>query len=191
MLAALTIFFLIMGILSSAVSQALRLVEIDKAEATHMRDTMMRLGWFRDTVSQAVISNGSSPIILAGSAQKFAGYTLGALDGANTGPGEFSWEISFDAARGESALQYVAPGSRPQSVFSWPGSNGRFRFLDEGGRWQEQWPPDTFGLRLNAAQPIPAMPEAIAFEYGAEPRIVVAALSNRLPAPPSLKELAQ
>lgn len=182
MLVAMTIFFMAIGILSSAVTQALRLSEIDRNEAMGVRDGLMRLGWFRETVGLATMPSFGNGEPFKGNATAMSGTTLRSLDAANTGPGAFSWTIAFKSERGESELRYLSSKNSPSGVFSWAGSQGRFRYLDDAGRWVDRWPADE---RADAT----SMPLAVMFEYGAEQRVVLAAVQNRSLPPPSMKEL--
>ena len=46
-MAAMTVFFMVIGILVSGVAQAMRLAEVGQAETSYSRDAAIRLGWFR------------------------------------------------------------------------------------------------------------------------------------------------
>jgi hypothetical protein len=188
MLVAMALFFMAVGILGSAVTQALRLAEMDRQVVVGSRDDEMRLGWFRDTIGLAVVPSIGNGEPFKGSDQAMSGTSLHSLDAANTGPGAFSWRIVFIPERGESELLYLANKGKPRVVFSWRGSNSRFRYLDESGNWASRWPANELNLGKPIGNPV-AVPRAVVLEYGLDKKVVIAAIQNRSAPPPSLKEL--
>jgi hypothetical protein len=188
MLVAMALFFMAVGILGSAVTQALRLAEMDRREIVGARDDFMRLGWFRETIGLAVVPSPGNGEPFKGTSQAMSGTTLKSLDTANSGPGIFSWRIAFNQVRGESELHYVPGRGSPRVVFSWPGADGQFQYLDESGNWTNRWPatnrnaPAVDGVGT-------AIPRVVALEYGMEKKVLVAAVQNRSAPLPSLKEL--
>ncbi len=198
-LAAMAIFFMAIGILVSATSQALRLAEIERSEAVASRGAAMRLGWFRDTLAQTRVPADDVQKPFKGTTRQMSGSTGLSLTNPYGGPSKFSWELSFNAGSAETELRVTGGGEQRfgksfeggpgEVVMSWPGSAGQFRYLDEEGRWQDQWPP--FGL--NPGKPgLPGynlLPVAVMLEYGADRQVLVAAIQNRSLPPPSLKEM--
>ncbi len=202
-MAAMTVFFMVIGILVSGVAQAMRLAEVGQAETTYSRDAAIRLGWFRDTVGLAIIpplgSEQGPP--LTGSARSLSGLTLQSLNTNSAGPGIFAWSLAFNSRTNETELQYesaaeasaqstaafdkFAGAKSYYTAFSWAGSNGRFRYLDEAGNWRDQWPAESLGARSNDVTP----PVAVGLEYGDNARLLVVNIQNRSVPPPSYKEL--
>ncbi len=189
-LAAMTIFFMVIGILISATAQAMRLADIERTEAVASRDNAMRLGWFRDTISQSFIPPGRIAAPFKGGERTMAGTTGQSLTGTFGGPGNYAWELAFNQQRGETELR-AAGNAGAAAILSWPGAAGRFRYLDESGEWRDQWPP--FGLNTVKTD-LPGynlLPVAVMLDYGNDRRVVVARIQNRSLPPPSLKELLQ
>jgi len=189
-LVAMTIFFMVIGILVSATAQAMRLADIERTEAVASRNNAMRLGWFRDTIAQTFIAPGQLSAPFKGSERAMAGITGQSLSGKFGGPGNYAWELAFNQQRGETELR---PGGEAggTAILSWAGATGRFRYLDESGEWRDQWPP--FGLKTFKTD-LPGynlLPVAVMLEYGSERNVVVAGIVNRSMPPPSLKELLQ
>ncbi len=204
-MAAMVIFFMVIGILVSGVSQSIRLAEFSQSSATASRDAAIRLAWFRETVGLLVTPAYSSEPQLqpnfAGNTRSLSGLTLQSLLSDSAGSGAFAWSLTFDPQTNETQLQYQAPlpkqfrlevgavgavgDSKTYTAFSWSGSNGRFRYLDETGAWQDQWPAESLGLAARDTTP----PMAVGLEYGNDARMLVVAIQNRSYPLPSLKEL--
>lgn len=202
-MAAMTVFFMGIGILVSGVAQAMRLAEVGQAQTTYSRDAAIRLGWFRDTVGLAIIpaqgSEQGPP--LTGNTRNLSGVTLQSLNTNSAGPGTFAWALAFNSRTNETELRYEAVAeSSAQSTaefdkfsganlsytaFSWAGSKGRFRYLDEAGDWLDQWPANALGTRSNDVTP----PLAVGLEYGDDARLLVVNIQNRSTPLPSYKEL--
>jgi len=189
----MAIFFMVIGILISAAAQAMRLADVERTEAVASRDNAMRLGWFRDTISQSFIAPGPIVAPLNGSERAMSGVTGQSLTGTFGGPGKYKWELVFNQQRGETELHAAgdAGGAGDTAILAWPGVDGRFRYLDESGQWLDRWPP--FGLNPVRTD-LPGynlLPAAVMLEYGRDRRVVVVRIQNRSLPPPSLKELLQ
>ncbi len=192
----MAIFFMAMGILISGTWQALRLAEFERSEAVQSRSDAMRLTWFRDSIGQTVIPTDEFIVPpFTADAQHMSGTTGLSLTHPQGGPGKYAWELQYNAARAETELRAAAGGNGGQGekvsekVFAWPGSQGRFRYLDEAGNWQDQWPP--FGLNPGKID-LPGynlLPQAVMLEYGADRRVLVAAIQDRTIPLPSLREI--
>ena len=192
-MAAMTVFFMVIGILVSGVAQAMRLAEVGQAETSYSRDAAIRLSWFRDTVGLAMTPAPELGSPLKGSARKLSGVTLQSLNTDSAGPGPFSWLLEFNARTNETELRYqntavidpFALANAQYTAFSWAGSNGRFRYLDEAGNWRDQWPAESLGVHANDVTP----PLAVGLEYGNDLRLLVVNIQNRSLPLPSLQEL--
>ena len=112
-MAAMTIFFMGIGILVSGVAQAMRLAEVGQAQTTYSRDAAIRLGWFRDTVGLAIIpaqgSEQGPP--LTGNTRNLSGVTLQSLNTNSAGPGTFAWALAFNSRTNETELAHKAQPS--------------------------------------------------------------------------------
>ncbi|MBL8510546.1 MAG: hypothetical protein JNM52_02775 [Betaproteobacteria bacterium] len=184
MLVSMTLFFMVAGILTSAITQAMRLAQASREEVTGSRDALMRLGWFRDTISLAVIDAGADKPF-KGSERSVAGFTHQSLNRDNAGPGAFEWRLAFNNGRAETELLYVADNQAAQVVYAWPGSSGKFRYLDATGQWHQQWPPFT----STGAGSNDAIPAAVELSYGNDAGVLLAAIQSRAQPLPALKDL--
>ncbi|MEI6736878.1 MAG: type II secretion system protein [Pseudomonadota bacterium] len=206
MLTAMALFFLVAGILTSGVVQAIRVSEIGAVETTNARDQSMRLQWFRETIGLTVLPandpkqrNPLPPLV--GDMRSVSGISLRTQNTQSLAPTKFQFELSFDATSGETQLQLtdLAPtfGRNPASstvvLASWLGSGGRFRYLDDEDRWQDIWPPRTsFGKATDYNRS--RLPKAIELQYGtagSPTKSVVVAIQDRALPLPSMKELMQ
>ena len=193
-LAAMAIFFMAIGILISGTAQALRLAEIERSEAVASRSTAMRLGWFREQVAQTYIPAEDRVTPFKADARQMSGTSGLSLAGIAGGPGPYSWRLAYNPQRGETEIQVDRAELQLDRraavrVFSWPGDSGRFLYMDEAGDWQDQWPP--FGLNPGKLG-VPGynlLPVAVMLEYGADRRVLVAAVQDRSLPPPSMKEM--
>lgn len=185
MLASITIFFLVIGILVSGVAQAMRLAAQSETALTSSRDQEIRLGWFRQTVGLSRSGTADEKEHFVGAARSMRGVTSKSLNAESAGRGPFAWEIVSNEASGETELRYSTAAQKGLVVWTWPGREGRFRYLDENNVWREQWPAETLGARSNDPTP----PLAVALEFGVPGRMMVVAIQNRAPPPQSLAEL--
>ena len=202
-MAAITIFFMVIGILVSGVAQAMRLAEFSQNSTATSRDAAIRIAWFRETVGLTIIP-GYSPEPLptfTGTERTMSGLTLQSLNTDSAGPGGFVWSLVFNSRTNETELQYQNKAQHTQqfrielnpagnindtfTAFAWPGSNGRFRYLDEGGNWRERWPAEILGAHAHDAKP----PLAVGLDYGNDSRMLVVNIQNRTVPLPSLNEL--
>ncbi len=202
----MVVFFMVAGILASAVAQAMRVVEVGANETAAARDNAMRLDWFRETVALTIMPpvdprriNRDPPLI--GDGRLVGGLSLRSPNSLSLAPERYKFELKFDAAAGEtqlilSDLAEVTGGVSGRAghvLISWLGSDGRFRFLDDDDRWQDAWPERVTQTGIGSV-PRAQLPKAVELRYGAAgtpaKSIVVAILDRGIP-PPSTRELAQ
>jgi prepilin-type N-terminal cleavage/methylation domain-containing protein len=191
-LVAMSIFFMVSGILASAMIQAFRLSESAATETSRSRDDALRLAWVRETIGLSVANGDMKDKTFIGEPRRVSGFSLAQLDASGPPTGVYEWTLNFDAETGRTNLFYrvmrptrlAGPvglgGFDSQSqqvqafpVASWEGSEGRFRYLDENAQWQDQWPPKSIAtLNLatnqNAGRSLtnPLLPVAVELVYG-------------------------
>ncbi len=206
-LVAVTIFFVVSGLLTSGVTQAFRISERGAVESAKSRDDAIRLAWFREAVGLSVADAELKERSFKGQARTFNGFTLAQLDGKGAAAGQYQWLIEFDAASGRTGLYYQVKrparvGSLDQKflVTDWSGSAGEFRYLDERGTWQNEWPPTFKSLSLDSKAQLSntTLPYAVELRYGEAflassnmPQSIIVAIQDRSPALPSLREILQ
>lgn len=205
-LTAMVVFFMVAGILATAVAQAMRVVEVGANETTAARDQAMRLEWFRETVALTILPpidlrrvNPEPP--LTGDGRMVSGMSLRPPASQSLAPEKYKFELKFDAATGEtqlllSELAQVSGGFSGQTGFvllSWLGSEGGFRYLDDEDRWQDVWPQRAGLARVGERMRLP-LPKAVELRYGAAGnpvKAVVVAIQDRALPPPSTREMTQ
>jgi len=113
--------------------------------------------WFRNSTESLVPAYEDIPnaVIFKGEANKFSGLTIAGLDADRGVPVEFAWELITE--NDNTTLVYRNAQKQGWAVLHWRGEAGKFSYLANDGQWQDQWPPNNFGI-----QP-PQLPRAILF----------------------------
>ncbi len=156
----LVIVSLLMTLLTQALWLGTDMLRRSSVEASAQADESMRLAWYRDLVGGLQPDRNKGPLSFAGQARQFAGLSAGAplLEIGAALPVRV--ELSFDARANRTRLILLTPtAERPVELLSWPGEQGEFVYLDEGGRSHPSWPP----ARLD--QPF-QLPRAIVLRAG-------------------------
>jgi hypothetical protein len=183
-LVALVIVSFVVTLLSQALFQAMRVEQqMDELQFDRL-DRALREATLREALG------GILPVP-QGEAHRFQGrsQSLTALTNASPFAGErlvvgTVFEIVHAAEPGRMELRVrmdEADASRPDLapavLFSWPGRAGTFMYLDERGRWVDEWVP-------SAGPAAPALPRAVAVTTGATPGDVLIVPIIADPAPP-------
>ena len=138
----LVIVSLLMTLLTQALWLGTDMLRRSSVEASAQADESMRLAWYRDLVGGLQPDRNKGPLSFAGQARQFAGLSAGAplLEIGAALPVRV--ELSFDARANRTRLILLTPtAERPVELLSWPGEQGEFVYLDEGGRSHPSWPP--------------------------------------------------
>ncbi len=205
-LTAMALFFMVAGLLTSAVVQAIRVADVGAVETTNARDQSMRLQWFRETIGLTVLPavdpkaiNPAPPLV--GDMRSVNGLSLRTQSSQSLGPTKYRFELRFDATSGETQLQLIeleplfgdSEAGANLVLASWLGSSGRFRYLDNEDRWRDIWPERSSpGQATNFSRS--QLPKAIELQYGASGgaiKSVVVAIQDRALPLPSMRELMQ
>ncbi len=201
----MVVFFMVAGILATAVAQAMRVIEIGANETAAARDQAMRLDWFRETVALTILPptdprriNREPPLV--GDGRMIGGLTLRSPSSESAAPARYKFELKFDAASGETQLilsdlaqMTGATGQTGLVLLSWLGSDGRFRFLDDRDRWQDVW-PERPALAQTGSVSRSQLPRAVELRYGAAgapAKSIIVAIQDRGLPPPSTREMTQ
>ena len=194
-LAALSLFGIVAGLLASGVAQAMRIADRSGASLAESRDLAVRTQWFRESVSASFAIGSRGEDGIQGTTRTLAGRT--SIGPENEGAlGRYRYEIGFDAARGRAQLELVTAAGQTtrRALFDWPGSAGAFRYLDEEGEWHGEWPP----RRLTADIPSHAyrstLPVAVELLYtgrDGRPASLIAGIRDRAPPPPTHRQFVQ
>jgi type II secretory pathway pseudopilin PulG len=207
-LTVMALFFMVAGILTSGVIQAIRVAEVGGVEAARSRDQLMRLAWFRETIGLTILPPNSIKVLdppppLVGDVRSVSGLSIQPFESKSYAPGRYRFEIQFNPNSGETELlksppdkafgeNVVEKAQQRVVLASWQGSEGRFRYLGDDDRWHDQWP---IGGLQNAVKDYSRsqLPKAVEIRYGsnASANSVVVAIQDRALPLPSMRELMQ
>lgn len=202
MLTAMALFFMVAGLLVSAVTQSIRIAEQGASQAVAVRDTSMRLAWFREAVGFTVLPPPAKladpPPPLVGGTRSISGLSLALPSTSSRAPAAYTFEIAYDPALGESQLELktgatlgdaaaVQAGEAERLVLlRWRGSEGRFAYLDTDLQWRDAWPARaSSGATIGLSE----LPLAVELRYGFPAKSLVVAIQDRAPQPPRIRDL--
>ena len=183
MLVTLVVVSLVAGLLGQAMFQLSRIERLlEGGQLSSMADAV-RADWIRSAIESLLPGEEGSSERLVGSERELEGLSADVPMLPAPGLARLHLRLAFDAAAGATQLQlldsFAALGqetSEPVVLLSWPGRDGRFRYLDDTGVWQEQWP-------LPSASSVAALPRAILVETGlpARPTLIGATRASPVP----------
>jgi prepilin-type N-terminal cleavage/methylation domain-containing protein len=203
MLTAMALFFMVAGLLVSAVTQSIRIAEQGAAQAVAVRDVGMRLAWFREAVGFTVLPppvKFADPPPLVGSARSVSGLSLALPSTSSRAPAAYTFEIGYDPQSGESQLQLLTTADASATargltstkeagaieLLRWRGSEGRFAYLDTDLQWRDAWPARaSSGATIGLSE----LPLAVELRYGFPAKSLVVAIQDRAPQPPRMRDL--
>ena len=198
-LATLTIFAIVMALLSSALFQVARLAELSEAQTTQSRDDIMRIFWLKTTLSASVTDWPDGMHRFEGGTRHVSGLTTrplnsstNSLTAALAGRVAFEWRLIYESGTGTTQLRYrEAPINSPSFVslragtgankediliHAWPGNLGRFTYLQESGDFTDSWSP-----KLDPILGVPTLPVGVMLAFGETPQTAFAAIADRSP----------
>jgi len=164
-LVVLVISGMVSGILFQAYDLTLRLNRQFGVEYVASQQGVMLADWFRQGLEGLQPDYPEGAHKFKGEPKKFSGLSTSTLTAEFGVPAPITWELTYDAAGGETSLRGAIEGA---PLFSWPGTMGRFVYLDTKGEAHDTWPPP-LGLW-------PQLPAAIRLEAGRNgaPYVIVA-----------------
>jgi general secretion pathway protein J len=139
-LVVLVLTSFITGILLQGLQQVYRIQVRFGTEMFHSQQRAMRVDWYRSSINGIMPDYVDGKCRFRGGARMVSGQTTAPLDAIGGALVPFKWRIDFDPKAGEMAL-YSGDGSDAVIVLTWPGSEGRFLYVDEDSHAQESWPP--------------------------------------------------
>ncbi len=194
-LATLTVFAIVMALLSASLFQVAHLANLSETQTTQSRDDVIRISWFKTTVGGSVNDWVDGSHWFRGEARKISGLTVLPLQHGQAGRTVFSWRISYNPDTGMSELRYwesdmantsVANKIRPDEILvhAWSGDSGRFSYLQGNGEFTEAWPV------LSAENSkLPSVPFGVLLEYGEQPQSAFSSIRDRSFAPVRAKDI--
>ena len=166
MLVTLVIVSFVAGLVGQALFQLSRIERLLEGGQLRSMVTSVRAQWLRSAIESLLPGELGSADRLRGSERELQGLSADVPMLPAPGLARLHLRLVFQETAGETQLQSIgsetAQGSAqtgPVVLLSWPGREGRFRYLDAAGEWRDEWP---------AAQGLPssALPRAIALETG-------------------------
>ena len=144
----------------------------------------VRANWVRSAIESLLPGEEGSSERLLGSERELEGLSADVPMLPAPGLAKLHLRLEFNAAAGATQLQllesFASQGQdarEPVVLLSWPGREGRFRYLDDTGLWHENWP---LPFKSSAS----GLPRAILLETGLAtlPALVAATRASPVPA---------
>lgn len=182
MLVTLVVVSLVAGVLGQALFQLARIERLlEGGQLSSMAD-VVRANWIRSAIESLLPGEEGSAERLVGSERELEGLSADVPMLPAPGLAKLHLRLEFDAAAGATQLQLLdafasqGKAGEPVVLLSWPGREGRFRYLDDAGLWHESWP-------LPAKSSAAGLPRAILLETGlpALPALVAATQASPVP----------
>jgi prepilin-type N-terminal cleavage/methylation domain-containing protein len=137
-LVVLAIAAMVSGILFQAYDVTLRLDRQFGVEYVASQQGVMLSDWFRQGLQGLQPDYPEGSRRFKGDAKKLSGLSTSALTSEFGVPATLAWELRYDSASGETSL---VAGAESAPLLTWPGTTGRFVYLDAKGEAHETWPP--------------------------------------------------
>lgn len=170
MLVTLVIVAMVAAILGQALAQLARIEGLLESGQLRSASAALRAEWVRDALTALLPAQDSSEQ-LRGTGRELDGSTAIYPQLQASGQARLRLRLLTDAAGLQTRLELLPPGeaaAAPVLLLSWPGREGRLRYLDAQGRWHDQWPvAGVAGVAVAGMVPeSPRLPQAIALETG-------------------------
>ncbi|MDN3920970.1 prepilin-type N-terminal cleavage/methylation domain-containing protein [Roseateles violae] len=168
-LVTLVLVSMVAGLMSQALFQVARIEQLLQGQQLAGQVETLRRIWVQQCLEGLMPGFAETADRFRGDERQLSGVSTLLPLVASRGPNRMRLQIRFDEQRGRSELQLSVGevGSPPAVLMDWSGQRGAWRYLDDAGDWQSQWPP-AFGRPQ-------ALPRLIALDPGAnEPWLVVA-----------------
>ncbi|HZT87006.1 MAG TPA: type II secretion system protein [Stellaceae bacterium] len=110
-------------------------------------------GWFRGSIEGLMPDAKGGDGVFAGSARRFSGLSVAAIDGPPGVPVAVAWSLDYEPGAGPGGrtyLRYQAGTQKQWTVASWPGNVGGFTYCGAGLTCTETWPPPQGTAALGA-----------------------------------------
>ncbi len=207
MIVTLTLMAMIATVLWQAMSQIARVERLLQRSGVDGQLDLVRREWLRSLVQAALVEQIGAPRQFVGDGQqlRLASSETLALPGSAIGQVVQLRFVADAATRQQKLTIFDAKAeatialqqATPVELLSWTGAEGRFRYLDGEGVWQDQWPvprpaqapsgdPD-LDFRRDLQATLPRLPRAVWIDLGPElGGPLLAEISTTMPGRPSL-----
>jgi hypothetical protein len=187
MLVTLALTAMIASVLWQAMQQVTRVERILQRSGVDGQLDLVRREWLRSLLQSALVEQIGAPRQFVGDTQQLALASSESLAVPGLPGRNLQLRIETDAATRRQRLLVVdrpvegrisTKEFAPVELMNWTGTEGKFRYLDAGGVWLDQWPPASMSLEstgdperdmLREAQAaLPRLPRAVWLDLGAE-----------------------
>ena len=183
MLVTLVVVSLVAGLLGQALFQLSRIERLLEGGRLSSMADAVRANWVRSAIESLLPGEEGSSERLLGSERELEGLSADVPMLPAPGLAKLHLRLEFDAAAGATQLQllesFASQGQdarEPVVLLSWPGREGRFRYLDDTGLWHENWP---LPFKSSAS----GLPRAILLETGLPTLPAFVAVTRASPVP--------
>jgi hypothetical protein len=183
MLVTLVVVGLVAGVLSQALFQLSRVERLLEGGQLDSMADMVRASWIRSAIESLLPGNEGSSERLRGSERELQGLSADVPMLPAPGLAPLHLRLVFNETLGVTQVQLLDVGvpqgggaREPVVLLSWPGREGRFRYLDERGDWHDTWP---LPMDPNGA----ALPRAILLQTGLPAMTTLVSATRASPVP--------
>ena len=164
MLVTLVIVAMVGTILMQALGQLARVEQLLESGQLRSVSASLRAEWTRGAL-EALLPGGQDSERLRGSERELQGLSSWVPMAPSAGLAMLRLRLVTSADSSTTRLELLpdetSAGANAVVLLSWPGREGRLRYLDRQGLWLNHWPPQ-LGV------PVAALPSAVALETGPE-----------------------
>lgn len=141
-LVVLLLSTMIGGLLLQGMEQVYRLQRQLGQETFNSGEGEMLASMFRESIRGLSTDYSEGKNRLKGDARQLSAISTNALSTELGAPAPISWRLLYDSNTGQTSLRYGKDEQSPV-IFSWPGKEGKFIYLDTKMQRHETWPPPT------------------------------------------------
>lgn len=141
LLVSMVIIGMVVAVLSQALWQLSRIERLLQSGQLAAVTRDLRVEWLRAAVEALQPLRTDTADAFAGSEREMQGMTSQAPLPGQDGPQRIRLQFDYDADRDATRLRLTTSLS-PDAVtlLSWPGQQGRLRYLAADGQWHDRWP---------------------------------------------------
>lgn len=184
MLVTLVLVSLVATILGQALHQLARIERLLEGGQLRSASDAVRADWVRSAL-ESLLPGGRESERLTGGERELQGLSADVPGFPAPGLAMLRLALRTDDAGASTVLELLpedknTAGTKPVVLLSWPGREGRFRYLDAQGQWVDRWPPATITGQVSGAGDS-LVPRLIVLETGQKTQSLVVARPRASP----------
>jgi prepilin-type N-terminal cleavage/methylation domain-containing protein len=188
MLVTLVIVATITALLWQAMHQFMRVEQLLQRSGVDGQLDTVRREWLRGLIQASLAEQIGAPRQFQGDGQQLTVASAEVLDMPGLQASSLQIQLESDASSGRQRLLVVEAKAaslfrqglrgdpQPIGLIAWQGRPGAIRYLDVGGQWHDQWPPQRSAAVMSADEDLvrlaqaamPRLPRAVLLDLGAE-----------------------